>query len=234
MVCLYLRESEMLSINSLFLSVAAAGLAIAPLFVSPAIASAEPIQLAQATTSIEDLLTTLEREEPPLGSRGVLCPISPGMLGETGMVWSDRPLFIWQGQVSQIALRPMARREVIWQASIPEGAQSTAYTGEPLQPGQLYVWQLTDAAGSSNYVFQMLDASERNRVSEELQTLETQLKNSGASEEAIAIERARYFARQGLWSDVLQTLETVDTPSAELTQAIGEMTRYLCGTNQTP
>lgn len=224
----------MLSINSIVSPVAATGLAIATLFAIPSIAAAEPSQIAQADPSIEDLITTLERDEPPLGSRGVLCPISPGMLGETGMIWSDRPLFIWQGQVSNITLRPMARREILWQQPIADGAQTTAYTGEPLQPGQLYVWQLTDAAGSSNYVFQLLEAPERDRISRELQTLETQLKDNGASEEAIAIERARYLAQQGLWSDVLETLETVDTPSAELAQTVAEMTRYLCGTSHTP
>jgi hypothetical protein len=223
----------MLRISQLLFPLATVGLAIAPIAL-PAIASLQPVQSARTDAPIQDLVTSLKRDEPPLGSRGVICPISPGLLGDTDVVWSDRPIFLWQGHATQIALRTLTGQETLWQQALTETNQSATYSGAPLQPGQLYEWELVDGTDSRDYVFQVMEPSDRDRISGELQTLETRLKDSGASEEAIAIEQARYFAQQGLWSDAMQTLQSVDAPSAELTQTVAEMTRYLCGTTSNP
>ena len=64
-------------------------------------------------------------------------------------------------------------------------------------------------------------APKRDRITEELTALEGRLK--GASEETIALEKADYFAKEGLWSDALQELYSVSKPSAEVTRAIAQI-----------
>jgi hypothetical protein len=63
-----------------------------------------------------------------------------------------------------------------------------------------------------------MEPEKRDRISVELTQLEERLK--GASAETIALEKANYFAKEGLWSDALQELYSVPKPSAELRDAI--------------
>jgi hypothetical protein len=186
---------------------------------------------APETPSIEDILTILEREEPPRGSRGELCAISPGLLGETDVIWSDRPVFVWHGEAIQLTVRSFGNDQPpLLQQPLTSTTRSIVYSGSSLLPGQLYVWELsTRAAPGPWFTFEVMAGESRDRIAQDLQTLDDQLNARGASEEAIALARAQYFAEQRLWSDVFQALQAVPRPSADLTQGITEMANYLCG-----
>ncbi|MDX2214268.1 MAG: hypothetical protein SFY66_13345 [Oculatellaceae cyanobacterium bins.114] len=206
-------------------------------FLVCAIASFSPIRtVAQDSStppSIQDVITILEREEPPLGSRGDLCAVSPGLLGETDIIWSDRPTFAWRGETGHIILRSVNNPTPLWQQSLSSGTQSISYNGTPLTPGQVYEWELDTASGiGQQYTFEVMGGQERDRITRELQALENQLKTAGESTEAIAIARARYFAEQRLWSDAFQALQSISNPSSDLTEGMTHMTNYLCGTEE--
>ena len=51
--------------------------------------------------AIWKLLETKRKIEPPLASRSNICEIT-GLLGKTNLIYSDRPLFLWQGQVNNL------------------------------------------------------------------------------------------------------------------------------------
>ncbi|NJN87159.1 MAG: DUF928 domain-containing protein [Leptolyngbyaceae cyanobacterium SL_7_1] len=191
-----------------------------------------PLGGRSTETVLDEIQTILAREEPPLGSRGAVCAVSPGLLGDTDTIWSDRPTFLWQGSASQIRLYNFDTpgSSPIWQADLEPGSQSIAYSGEAaLQPGQVYAWDLADEAGSSIlYIFAVMAAEERSTIAADLQALELQLKASNASEENMAAEQARYFADLGLWSDVLQALQQIETPSASVIQMIQEISDRVC------
>lgn len=210
------------------LSISLMALAIASITAGTALAQDTP--RSSQPPSIQDVLIILEREEPPLGSRGDLCAISPGLLGETDMVWNDRPLFAWRGEAGQIILRSLNSAAPLWQQPLTGETQSIAYPDAPLTPGQVYEWELdTVSSVGPQYTFEIMTGEERDRVSQDLQALENQLKAAGESTEAIAIARAHYFAEQRLWSDAIQSLQSVTNPSSDLTQGITQMTNYLCG-----
>lgn len=186
--------------------------------------------------SIWDAISKLlQREEPPLGSRGNVCAITPGLLGEKNVIFRDRPLFVWQGAVQRLDLRPYSlysKQDLLWSQTLTTGDQSATYNREALQPGQTYDWELVvDPSGSrkERFTFQVMDAQSRNLIATELTAMEKRLKSAGATGEAIAQERANYFAQRGLWSDALQEVFSVKNPSADLTRTAQEISAYLCG-----
>jgi hypothetical protein len=183
-----------------------------------------------------------ERKGPKLGSRsGNVCLLSPGLLEERNIIWSDRPLFLWEAVSLPQEIRlyspsnPKKERQIIWRQNLnqlsPEITfQGIQYTGQALEKGKVYNFKIfNELSKSKNFVrFQVMELKERDRISEELQRLETELKFQRASNEQITIERANYFIEQDLWSDALQEMFSVKKPSLELTQMIGQVLRDLC------
>ena len=181
-----------------------------------------------------DIWNALRGKRKSGGSRGVICQIAPVKLVDRNAkeetqdiqeVWSKSPLFLWTikgGTARQIKLFVQGNEEALWSPDIKAGETKVVYDGEPLQPGQIYEWQLSALAPaptkSSGIRFKVMDSQKRDRISKELTALEGRLQ--GASKETIALEKADYFAKQELWSDALRELYSVPKPSAELRDAI--------------
>ena len=134
------------------------------------------------------LLRAKREQEPALSSRSSICEITPGLLGETNIIYSDRPLFLWQGTVPQVEIylyTPFSletEQEVLWSQTVASNSDSILYPGEPLQPGQIYDWEIVvDSVTNRRRIsFQIMETAERDRISGELEQLETELTNSGA------------------------------------------------------
>ena len=185
-----------------------------------------------ATASIDSFMQTFIRRRsktPGISRSGGLCPIAPGLV-ETDQVWSDRPLFIWQGAVTQIQLRQLGSQVVLWSQAIDPQSHSVAYSGAALQPGQTYQWELVGQANANtSSVFEVVAADKRQPIAAQLQEIKTKLQASSQSQEAIAIQQAQYFADQNLWSDALQALYVIDHPSPKIIQSIQQIESKLCG-----
>jgi hypothetical protein len=186
------------------------------------------------TTSWRDVLNInnlFQRRRRRTAARGNFCPISPGVQGEITQIWSDRPLFVWQGEIQTIGVRTRGRdTDDFWSQSVA-ALQSTTYTGEKLQPGQTYEWTVYRGEKPAMFVpFRLMQTQQRDRITKELSNLETQLQTKGADKEAIALAKAKYFAYQELWSDVLQQAYSVPEPSAELKRIRQDIAQQLCTT----
>ena len=195
----------------------------------------------QKTTSIlQSILSLLKSPENRLITRGdEVCPISPGNLGEQ-VIWSDRPLFIWQGEIpqSEITLYSSTSNynyeqddQAVWNQTIPPQTTTIAYAGEQLQPGFSYDWEFISGEKTYRPTFILMEESAREKITAELTALETELQNSNATAEEIAIATADYFIQQQLWSDAMQQMYTVENPSNNLKSKITEIEQYLCSSN---
>lgn len=190
----------------------------------------EQIQLKQNKQvnwqlSWSGILNLLRRKKTPLGSRGGsdLCAIAPGKLGNITEVWSDRPLFLWQGRAQKIAVLPQGSKADWWSQPVTAAAGSATYAGAALQPGRTYEWMVFAGQSSSPTLkteFQVMDAQRRDRMTAELTALEMQLRSQAANDEAIALARANYFAQHQLWSDVLQQAFSVQNRSDALASIV--------------
>jgi hypothetical protein len=199
-------------------------------------------------TSWIEIWTQLWAQDPPPaggtvpgGSRGDdFCQISPG---KTEKIWSDRPLFlltkgIGGGPIDRIELRSDRQdpKTTIWTASEadeliaedengrPIYIYTTSYNGEQtLEPGKNYHWLLfLSGAGENDYTsftsFEVMSPEERAPITAYLKKLTERLIAEEADAEAIALERARYFAYKNMWADALQETYSVADPSEELLQ----------------
>jgi hypothetical protein len=191
----------------------------------------------QSTSILQAILSLFKSPENRLITRGSeVCPISPGNLGEQ-VIWSDRPLFIWQGKIPQSKINVYSAevnynysrdRQVVWQETIPAKTQTITYAGEKLQPGFTYDWEFISNGKTYNPTFILMEQSQRQAIATELTALESQLKASSKTAEDIAIAKADYFLQQQLWSDALQQLYSVSNPSPDLTDKIKNIEQYLC------
>jgi hypothetical protein len=178
----------------------------------------------------------LLNKKPPVkprnaGSRpqSVVCMISPDAPGMYRTIWSDRPFFLWQGQVNNMEVSSINKNEKLWIYSPHQTQQNITYTGEPLQPGEAYKW----VVNMNQFVpFQIMEQQERNLISAELENIEKQLQSKGANPEEIASAKANYFADHNLWSDVLQAIYSVAEPSPELSVLQQDIINKLCQPKQ--
>ncbi|MDJ0590339.1 MAG: hypothetical protein QNJ72_10130 [Pleurocapsa sp. MO_226.B13] len=191
----------------------------------------------KSTSILEAIVRLFKSPENRLITRGTeVCPISPGNLGEQ-VIWSDRPLFIWQGQAPQSTINLYSAsvnfnykvdEQLLWSETIPPNTQTLAYAGEKLQPGFTYDWEFITDSKTYRPTFILMEESKRQAIAADLARIEQQLQASGATEEDIAIAKADYFVNQQLWSDALQQLYIVDNSSANLKQKIKDIEQYLC------
>jgi hypothetical protein len=202
-----------------------------PLFANPKLkAETKP---TNSFLSWVNIFLPLSKPKPPVKPRkavgrpvrdssapSAVCMISPDVPedkpNKTRIVWSDRPLFLWEGNVQQVGLMKN-RQTTLWTKELVPGKQFISYTGEPLQPGEIYYWAVFDGGtAKGNIKFQVMEPQERQSIANNLKSLEAEQKATEANTEAIALAKANYFIQQELWADALQQAYSVEKPSAEL------------------
>lgn len=155
-----------------------------------------------------------------------LCFIAPN----NQTIYSTRPLLLWKGNLKKVAVTNLGRDDYFWSDDKINGQKNfVVYGGQELKPGQSYEWH--GFIGENPAIlasFQVMDAQRRSFIDNELKALETQLKANRVSKETIALERANYFVKKELWSDVLQEAYSVPNPSSELLQILQKLPDDLC------
>ncbi len=199
-----------------------------------------PNQKKQPQSFISWISQAIFKKEPPIrprkgGSRPTvrnpndICMISPDEPETTRIVWSDRPTFLWEGKVKKIVVLNKSTGKK-WTQPVTETENISTYTGdEPLQPGQTYEWRVFfEDHLSIGVKFQIMEAQQRDRITADLQNLEKQLKAENKDTEAIALVKAKYFAENQLWSDVLQQVYSIQTTSTDLDAFRKDISHKLC------
>ena len=192
----------------------------------------------QSTSILKAILSLFKSTENRFITRGdEVCLISPRDAGEQ-VIWSDRPLFIWQGEIpeSEINLFEAAKNlleeeQLVWMETVPENTQSIAYTGDALKPGITYEWEIVSNDTTYNQTITLMEESEREAIAAELTDLENKL-DDDATVEDIAMARADFFTRKQLGYDALQQLYSVPNPSSSLKTQIKEIEQYFCNLNE--
>lgn len=201
---------------------------IQPSVSSPDPSASNPPYTVSQRSILDSMMSAFRGRQPRregIRRSGELCPMSPGLVG-TDQVWNDRPLFMWQGTVTQVTLKDFESGEELWNQPIDSTAQQIVYTGSALLPG-LYQWELSNPAGSSSsFIFEIIGGNQRQQITDRLRELESQISNKTTEEKALAT--ADYFMQQGLWSDAFQALYSISNPSTEVKQAAQEISAYVC------
>ena len=160
------------------------------------------------------------------------CMIVPGKLWEINRknkeqdgireVWSNQPLFFWQGTMVGIKVWENRTDKLMWNQPLEQTLRTINYSGEDLQPGKAYYWRLELSPGifSERVDFQIMNEAEQERIKVELEEMDKKLKAENTSSETIALERVNYFASRQLWSDALREIYSQSHPDPDLIKDI--------------
>ncbi|NJR63590.1 MAG: DUF928 domain-containing protein [Cyanobacteria bacterium CRU_2_1] len=187
--------------------------------------------------------------DPPVppengGGRGdEACPIAPLLPSEIATVWSDRPTFVWNGEIAKLEIRSRTDQSILWNASIL-GLHTITYSGEALQSGQQYEWLVYLPAPSGEpydtptfvIPFQVMTPTEQEKIATDLEQLNEQLNEQFAltatttemTTETLILHRANFFAKHQLWSDFWHEVFSVEDRSPALDRLIEETMTALC------
>ncbi|MEM1167609.1 MAG: hypothetical protein AAGJ08_00570 [Cyanobacteria bacterium P01_H01_bin.35] len=183
-------------------------------------------------------------EDPPVTPKdgttrsGGLCLVSPGLIEAEGKIWNTRPTFIWQGTLEQMSIRPANSEQVLWAEKVQDNQQIIIYNGASLKPGNTYYWTVFDSTASEysfptlRVTFRVMDVLERKVITQELEKLETGLKQAKARPEAIALAKVKFLAERNLFSDALSEAFTVKNPSTELQDFRSNILQRFCPTSK--
>ena len=164
-------------------------------------------------------------------ARGDICLITPGGNSANTEIWSNRPLFVWRGNLGRIEVRPYGSEEVLWSQTVSAKDNRVTYTGEPLKAGETYQWVIFGVADKNPMLsvpFKVMNEPNRDRIRVRLIILGVELKEKGATPEEITLARANYFAQKELWSDFLQEVYSLDNPSEDLQEIIQQIPAKVC------
>ncbi|NEO21789.1 MULTISPECIES: hypothetical protein [unclassified Moorena] len=191
-----------------------------------------------------DIWERLRRKKGKGGTRGnstddnpseqTLCMLTPGQLSDIDPnsnhkgsleIWSEQPLFLWQGEMKGIEVRKMRSNQQWWEQPLEPTTTNILYQGKPLQPGKAYFWRNTIPLDElpTKKSFRLMDDEKRNQVTTELNELESNLKAKDATAEKIALERVNYFIDKQLWSDALREIYLMPNPPAEVTDILDKI-----------
>jgi hypothetical protein len=189
----------------------------------------------QQRPSWQTVLSSIFRRksEKPISrpvKNGDLCFITPA---NQKPIYSNRPLFLWKGNLTKIAVASLNSDNPFWENPISGGKTFVSYAGdEKLEPGEWYEWHGYRENRVILAKFQVMDAQQNQIVSDDLKTLEKKLQTKGLNKEAIAFHKVQYFIDQELWSDALQEAYSVPNPSTELSQILRDLPENLCKSEQ--
>lgn len=219
--------NKMTGIRLLMLAGLASVSIVPALLITPEITIGQTKVQKTSLTGIIDWLLGKKKERPI--SRGDLCLVSPN-----GKIYSTNPMFLWQGKLKKIAVAKLPNRQNFWDLENIGQNNLAIYSGEEaLQPGKKYQWKAFLGENPSLLAnFQLMDAQERQQITDELKILEQRLQTQGADEKTIALEKADFFTKHGLWSDVLQQLYSVPNLSKELPPEKTNLLKKLCEVEQ--
>ncbi|MCP2731021.1 hypothetical protein [Limnofasciculus baicalensis] len=176
-------------------------------------------------------------DNPPPGTpgsgiaRGDICPITPRINSANREIWSNRPLFVWRGNLGRIEVRHYGSEEVLWSQTVSERDNRVSYTGEPLKAGETYQWVIFGERAENPMLsvpFKVMNHQDRDRIRVRLIILGVELKEKGLTPEEITWARANYFAEKELWYDFLQEVYSMENPSEELQEIIQQIPAKVC------
>ncbi len=166
------------------------------------------------------------------------CLVSPGLIEVEGKIWNTSPTFIWQGKLQRIEIRPANSEEVLWAEKVQDNQQIIIYNGESLKPGNTYYWRIYDSSTSEysfptlRITFRVMDVLEREVITQELEKLDTRLKQAKATPETIALAKVKFWAERNLFSDALSEAFALKNPSTELQDFRSNILQYFCSTSK--
>lgn len=192
-------------------------LALVLLTASPGLAAPQPNAFQQIWTRI------VGSKPKPRSVRGGVCPVMPS---PDALIWRDRPIFVWKGEVNQVKLyREDEPQKVIWSSAVKKGQSSVTYDGKPLAPGT-YIWKMVGTGLPIPFYFGVMGGSDREEIDLKLK----QAISKGASPQEDLISRLNVWSQENLVSDTMMELYAVSDSVPEIETMRKDFVPLVCKT----
>ncbi|NJL86111.1 MAG: hypothetical protein HC886_09220 [Leptolyngbyaceae cyanobacterium SM1_1_3] len=183
------------------------------------------LPLALASASVGLLPGLAQAQTPPPfprsagGSRGDICIVSPLIVPQASLtLWSDRPLFIWDGQISRLEIVQTDTGQTLWQAEPDAETTQLRYGADnALQAGQDYLWRVYGGSFSTELYripFRVMAPERRAVIADELAVLKTQFAIEQTPPDEQILRQIAYFGDRYLWADALQVAASGESDAA--------------------
>lgn len=196
------------------------------------------IAIAQTQLSWQEVTNRMfggkEPRAPGSGGRGGSRPANLCWITPTDSLWNTRPQLVWLGSFRSVGVRPVGTQTILWRSVAPVANRlhRLEYGGTPLEPGKAYEWVFFFSETANTPMlrvpFQMVDVNQQAAIKTDLAKLTNQHQKQKITAEALALQRANYFAQRQLWSDVLQEVYSVKNPSKQLQQVAQDTEAEVC------
>jgi hypothetical protein len=152
---------------------------------------------------------------------------------EVEEIWSDRPVFLIQGDPRHLAIFEGDSDTPLWTYPVNEQS-AVVYSGPELEPGKVYTFraQHVDFPNTifESRQFQVVSAAERQAIAAELVTVSAAVAADGGSLADVAIARADYFWTQGFEADAWREIAVAQQLSLDAAEAVEFAYTQLCDT----
>ena len=185
-----------------------------------------PMQVAQAEQGswmgIFKQIIGRRKEDPPLGSRGLVCLVSPVATRQqqVPVLWRKRPIVVWQHRIGRIEVYDHATQELMTRQLAPLFQNDVVYGGKPLLPGRTYDLKVFATAATPSLgaaaSFQVMDEAQRRQVDRQLVGLSPR-------------ERVNFWMARGLWEEAIGEVYATQERSPEWMDIQRQLTAKLCG-----
>jgi hypothetical protein len=161
------------------------------------------------------------RQDPPLGSRGRICVLTPvpTVNVPVPIIWREKPLLVWQGKADRVEVFDRQTEQLMSRRLVRIGHKQMEYTGEPLLPGRVYDVKFFSGTKSTiiegQTAFKIMSPREQKQIAQRIAGLSTE-------------ERANFWMEQGLWDEAVAEIYTVVQPSEEILQLRRKFAVDLC------
>jgi hypothetical protein len=143
-------------------------------------------------------------------SQDSICMLSPIFDFNTiNRLWTRQPLFVWAGYSSAFQLVETQSRKTVWQKKV--GKESGRIKMDvSLESGKSYTLKSFSYDNPEEIrmeaTFQTVPAVEWSQINRDLLSIEQTSIAQGKTQKEIELEKAAYFAKNQLWSDVQTTI----------------------------
>lgn len=181
--------------------------------------------ISAANKSILDrIIDIFRRNKKKGGTRTSSCIILSRSVKKSLQTWSNRPLFVWEGNPKWIGLQSVQTGQLLWSHQVREDEQSVQYDGAiPLERGQDYTYWIRYspfvALGENDgyqLSFRVMEERDYQHLNRDLSLINLSRFNKTEVSMDIILDRAYYFAQRGLFLDAARELFMEAERSPEL------------------
>ena len=197
-------------------------LAIVLITASPGIAAAKKKNIFQ---DIWERIVRSQEQEKPRSVRGGVCVVTPF---PDAVVWSDRPIMAWQGEVKKVNLyRGEDFKTAIWSRWVRVGKSFVAYDGLPLAAG-VYMWEAIGGLSPHRTSFKVMGGTDRDRLSGQFHLLARDFSMQGTPQKDYPLLRLDTLLSKNLLSDGVMEMYEAGGKSEEIETMQKDFVKLVC------